>query len=143
MEKILNRSGKTTNVKPDCWYKNFYGDWIMNFYIGLTPVKECIEYQKEFDKCIDKNQLEKPKKFKYDCKDFITENNSYEKNRELLIEYEQLQLEIEIEGEPRDLELQQLFNKCFLVLEQGFLITNQLFIFYKWFDESEEYNYYD
>ena len=132
---------KPTNIKPDSWYEEFYGDWILEFYKGFHSLEECIKFQKDYDKAIDNNQVETPKICEHDCKEFITKNNSYEKNRELLIEYEQQQLSYEIEGEKLDLEIRQLFNKCFITLEQGYLVTNQLFIFYKWFESDEEFDY--
>ena len=143
MSEILIEIKNPSNVKPDSWYEEFYGDWILEFYKGLHSIDECIKFQKEYDKNIDNNQLETPKICEYDYNEFILQNNSYEKNRELLIIYEQQQLLYEVEGEKKDLELRQLFNKCFEALEQGYLITNQLFIFYIWFESDEEYNYID
>jgi len=125
-----------TNIKPDSWYEEFYGDWIIEFYKGLSSLEECIQFQKDYDKAIDNNQLDTPKICKYDCKEFIIKNNSYEKNRELLIGYERQQLSYELEEEKGDLEIRQLFNKCFITLEQGYLVTNQLYIFNIWFDEK-------
>ena len=143
MSKILVETKKPTNLKPDSWYNEFYGDWIGEFYSGLPSLEECIQFQKDYDKNIDNNQLETQKIYRYDCKEFIIKNNTFEKNRELLIRYEQQQLSHEVEGEERDLKLQKLFNKCFEVLEQGYLITSQLFIFYVWYDEKFQYNDYD
>jgi hypothetical protein len=96
MSEILTEIEKSTNIKPDSWYEEFYGDWILEFYKGLPSLEECIQFQKDYDKAIDNNQVETPKICKYDCKEFIIKNNSYEKNRELLIEYEQQQLSYEV-----------------------------------------------
>ena len=138
MSKITNRNEHITNLKPDSWYKEFYGDWILEFYKGIHSLEECIEFQKDYDKGINNNQFEPPKIYEYDCKEFIIKNNSFEKNRELLIKYERQQLSYEVEGEKRDLKIQKLFNKCFDTLEQGYMITNQLFIFNIWFEEEFE-----
>jgi len=53
MSKILVETKKPTNLKPDSWYNEFYGDWIGEFYSGLPSLEECIQFQKDYDKNID------------------------------------------------------------------------------------------
>ena len=150
MSKILVETKKPTNLKPDSWYNEFYGDWLLNppnSYFNPT-LKECIQIEINNDKFIDTNQFVED--LKYDIsgrKEFILQNNSIQKNTELLIKYEQNQLSCELEAEEKDLEFikltKKLIKKCFLILDKGYLITNQLFILDKWFDEPPEVSVFE
>ncbi len=150
MSKILIETKKPTNLKPDSWYKDFYGKWILNSknpYFNPT-LEECIQIEIDNDKSIDTNQFIED--LKYDIsgrKEFILLNNSYQKNKELLVLYEQNHLSCELEADEKDLEFikltKKLIEKCFLTLDKGYIITNQLFIFDKWFDEPPEVSVFE
>ncbi len=151
MSKILTETKNPTNLKYDSWYNEFYGDWLLNPpnpYFNPT-LKECIQIEINNDKFIDTNQFVED--LKYDIsgrhKEFILMNNSFQKNKELLIKYEQNQLSCELEVEEKELEFirltKKLIEKCFLTLDKGYLITNQLFILDKWFDEPPELSVFE
>lgn len=142
MEEV--QDNKLKNVKPDSFYVDFYGNWILNPrnpYVNPT-LEECIQIQINYDKMIDNNQFIKD--LKYDIsgrKEFFTLNNTFQKNKELLIKFEQNHLSYELGTDEKDLEFieltKKLIKKCFLTLEQGYLITNQLFILNRWFGDDD------
>lgn len=129
------------NRKPDLFYKEFYEDWILEYYIGLNSFEECIKFQKEYDEKIDNNQyLDYPSKYKIQgYKEFIIENNSFKRNKEILSVFKRHQIAYESEAGDYDQYLSELINKCILALKQGFLVTNQLFILRDWVIGLGEY----
>ncbi len=157
MIKIEDDVFYNPNLKPESFYKEFYGKWIVKQYMQyfafgikfyVKTLEECIQLQKEHDEMIDTNQFKED--LKYDIsgrKEFIIQNNSIQKNTELLIKYEQNQLSCELEAEEKDLEFikltKKLIKKCFLILDKGYLITNQLFILDKWFDKPPEVSVFE
>lgn len=82
MSGILIGIEKPTNIKPDSWYEEFYGDWLLNPpnpYFNPT-LKECIQIEINNDKCIDTNQFVED--LKYDIsgrKEFILLNFIYKR----------------------------------------------------------------
>ncbi len=142
----------TPNRKPESFYKEFYGKWIVKKYMqysafGITfyvkTLEECIQLQKEHDEMIDNNQFKED--LKYDIsgrKEFIIQNNSYQKNKELLLLYEQNLALLNSkygEQEPEFMEhVNRLIKKCEEILKRGYLVTNQLFLI-NYYTEDENF----
>ena len=158
MEEIIFKEFKNRkpdswkNKKPDSWYNDFY-DKLLDFpspYFNWD-FKERIQIVINYDKIIDNNKF--MEELKYDIsgrKEFINQYNTFQKNKELLIIYEQNQLSFELKAENEDEEdfskfTKELIKKCFSILKQGYLITNQLFLLGKWFEDDVDFGliYYD
>lgn len=132
-----------SNVKPDYWYKEFYDKWILEFYENYT-LEEIIQRQIDLDKMINTNQFEKDESFDtLGLKVFVIENNSYQKNKELLNRYKQNQILFASKYKKDNPELfelmEQLINRCNEALEQKYLVTNQLIWLEGWLDNEDPY----
>ncbi len=154
MIKIEDDVFYNPNLKPESFYKEFYGKWIVKQYMKyfafgikfyVKTLEECIQLQKEYDEMIDNNQF--IENLKYDIsgrKDFIIQNNSYQKNKELLEIYEQNLTLLNSkygEQEPEFIEhINKLINKCKESLKHGYLVTNQLFLISRYVEDK---NYFE
>lgn len=122
------------NRKPDSWYDDYYNreEYFNSIYSGILYFNEHIKLQKEYDEKIDNGQyLERKTEYIIQgYKEFIIENNSFKRNKEILDIYKNLGLIYESTRGSN--YLNKLIKKCLLALEQGYLVTNQLFILHDW-----------
>jgi len=132
-----------SNVKPNSWYVEFYGDWILEFYENYN-LEQCIRRQMNIDKMIDKDQFEKDEKFDtLGLKGFVMEINSLQKNKDTLNKYKQNLILFTSKYGKDNSELfelmEQLIDKCEEALEQKYLVTNQLIWLCGWLDNEDAY----